>query len=174
MQRDGFEVSEKFPCVYFNPVRQLRVVTHVDDFLVGGPRHELDWLKQALEKEFELTSTIVGPEHDASLETKFLGRSIRWTNQGIEYGGDERHARALLDAYSMDTSRPVGTPGAVEDKSIKEDDLEETMLQKDRAKKFRVAAARLNYMALDRGDMSFAAKEVSRAMASLPRPTRSG
>ena len=60
MRRLGFEPCVKTPCVYYHPDRDLRVCTHVDDFLCGGEREHLRWLKTELEKEFEMKSEVLG------------------------------------------------------------------------------------------------------------------
>ena len=60
MNKLGFEESIVQPCVYYNKLRDLRVVTHVDDFLCGGPRDALLWLKKNLQNEFELKHEVLG------------------------------------------------------------------------------------------------------------------
>ena len=37
----GFYESKTSPCVYFNPLTEVRLVTHVDDFLCTGPEEQL-------------------------------------------------------------------------------------------------------------------------------------
>ena len=162
----GFEASIVQPCVYFHRSRDLRIVTHVDDFLCGGPKASLLWLRKQLQNEFELKSQILGDGVGEDRAVKFLGRTIRWESHGIEIEGDNKHVKVLLEEWNMSTSKPVTTPGTSEekdgDKNIEEDEL----LVGDEATFYRRAAARLNYMALDRMDLSFAAKEIARTMAT--------
>ena len=69
----------------------------------------------------------------------------------------------------MEDSKPLSSPGAaVEKPSPNERAEEEAMLGKDESRIYRRAAARLNYMSLDRADLSYSAKEAARGMA---RPT---
>ena len=57
-------------------------------------------------------------------------------------------------------------PGVAEEKSSREHDDEEVR-DKEQCRAYRRAAARrLKYMAQDRADLAYTAKEVSRAMAS--------
>ena len=70
----------------------------------------------------------------------------------------------------MGNSRAVSSPGAAGEKpNENEQQDEESELDAEGSKTYRRAAARLNYMALDRADISFASKEASRGMA---KPTK--
>ena len=164
----GFTGSLKYPCVFYHEGMELKVVTHVDDFLCVGPSASLEWLREQMEKKFAITSKMLGPKHESGTEqeVEFLGRSIRWCREGIEYEGDEKHAKTLVKDWGMDQSKSVGTPGTSEEKAKIENDEELPSLNGSEAKRYRAAAARLNYLAQDRPDLAFAAKEVSRAMSS--------
>jgi len=166
MNNLGFKTSVKFPCVYFNRQRGLKVVTHVDDFLCTGNPAHLNWMLKELKKEFELTSAVMGPSDVEVQEATFLGRRIRWTRDGIEYEGDERHTKILLQEWDMKEAKATNTPGVTEVKKAEDDIQEDVILSKEDAKNYRRAAARINYMAQDRVDLGFAAKEVSRCMSS--------
>ena len=161
----GFKANMVFPQVYYHTERDLRVLVHVDDFLCSGPKHQLRWLTAQLTKEFELKSQILGPDVDEFKEVKFLGRSLRWKDHGIELEGDVKHAKILLDEWNLDCGNAVRTPGASEDKRLETKEHDE-LIDKVKTKAYRRAAARLNYMALDRIDLGFASKECSRGMAN--------
>ena len=45
-----------------HPVRDIRVVTHVDDFLVAGENDDLVWLRDEMSKKYELKVQIAGWE----------------------------------------------------------------------------------------------------------------
>ena len=166
MHRLGFTSSKKFPCIYHHVEKDIKVLAHVDDFLCTGELSHLQWILRELSKEFEMTHEVLGPGHGEKREVKFLGRLIQWKQTGLAYQGDPSHARILLDEWQMDQSRPVGTPGIAEEKHDKIPELEAKKLSPEAAKTYRRAAARLNYMAQDRADLSFAAKEASRGMSS--------
>jgi hypothetical protein len=84
--------------------------------------------------------------------------------------GDKKHVKILLDEWDMSNSRVVSSPGAAEEKAnLSEKQNEEELIPDLESTVYRRAAARLNYMALDRADLSYAAKECSRGMA---KPTR--
>ena len=167
MKSLGFKMNPIFPCVYFHPERDLTVLTHVDDFLCGGEKQHLKWLQKMLSMEFELKGEILGNLHDEAKETSFLGRTIRITGDGLEFEGDVKHVQVLLDEWDMDKCKSVSSPGTADEKANLEiKKMEETLLDAGVFKVFRRAAARINYMAQDRADLSFSAKEVSRGMAN--------
>ena len=59
-----------------HPVRGLRIVAHVDDFLVTGPKSELVEIHRQLQVGYEVDGDILGFEADEKREGKFLGRRI--------------------------------------------------------------------------------------------------
>ena len=89
----------------------------------------------------------------------------RINKESIEYEADPKHVELLLREWEMETARPVVTPGVAEEKRNMDDVQENEVLDKVKAKEYRRAAARLNCLALDRADLSFATKEISRSMA---------
>ena len=67
----------------------------------------------------------------------------------------------------MEGSKAVGTPGTTEGQRAAEGgEKEEDYLVGQRATRYRRMVARLNYLAQDRPNLSFAVKEVARTMAS--------
>ena len=70
-----------------------------------------------------------------------------------------------MDEWEMEKSKSVTSPGTPEEKAnLEGKQKEEELLDDSESKTYRRAAARINYMALDRTDLSYAAKEVSRGM----------
>ena len=58
----GFHASRTAACVYSHPQTRLRVVAHVDDFLVSGCRRELVALKEEFQQRFDCDGDILGDE----------------------------------------------------------------------------------------------------------------
>ena len=162
----GFQRSLKYPCVYLHVKKELKVVTHVDDFICSGQRKQLEWLREELGKEFAMTHEILGPADDEVKMAKYLGRTISWTRSGIEYKGDANHAKILLEEWDLEEGRAVVTPGVADEKAHRDDETNIQPLDRDASRVYRRTAARINYMAQDRADLSFTAKELSRAMAN--------
>ena len=106
---------------------------------------------------------ILGENHGEHKEVEFLGRKIRLTNEGLEYEAGEKHVQALLQEWSLDGCREVSTPGVgSERKDLKTQDQ---ALGKEEAARYRRGAAICNYLSLDRCDIAYSTKEVSRGMA---------
>ena len=84
----GFVESVTAPCVYYNRVTGVRLVTHVDDFLCIGPRRELKQFHTELANTLELKCELLGPGQGESRQGSFLGRTIEWHDWGIAWRGD--------------------------------------------------------------------------------------
>ena len=97
MARLGFEECRMTIGVYIHQTRDLRVVTHVDDFLVAGEIQHLKWLRDELQKTYELKVQIARWQSGDCPELSFLGRIIprQRTHRGVEY------ERVLLRQHSL-------------------------------------------------------------------------
>ena len=91
----GFDSCVTSHCVDFHSKRDIRVVTHVDDFAVTGSLEELKWFEKCISKEFEVKSEILGPGINELKEVKFLGRIIKWKKDGLTYEADPKHVGIL-------------------------------------------------------------------------------
>ena len=90
---------------------------------------------------------------------------MRWCDAGLEYEADPRQAEKLIEELQFDDGvNSCVTPGVKVGLSQIEEDKP---LNPERHTIFRALAARANYLAADRPDCQFAAKEVCRWM-SLP------
>ena len=89
---------------------------------------------------------------------------IRWTETGLEYEADPRQAERLLEGLGLDDGCKVAaTPGL---KPLVEQLKEDVPLPASSFTEFRGQAARSNYLAADRIDLQFGAKEICRFMSS--------
>ena len=112
MKELGLIESAVFPCVYFNPVTGSVCVAHVDDFLIVGERGELDKIYGGLKKKYEMKGEYFGPNPGEAKEVKFLGRTLRWTNEGIEVEGNRRHVEEIVSELGLSKGKPVTTPSS--------------------------------------------------------------
>ena len=114
----------------------------------------------------------MGHDADCVQELKFLGRTISLTSTGIAWEGDRRHAESFVKKLTEEFAEvPDGgakrcnwngakTPG------VKLDHVPERVrLSTVKAKSYRGLAALANFMAQDRADIGYAAKEVSKTMS---------
>jgi hypothetical protein len=150
---------------FTHPERDLRAVVHVDDFLLSGESHQLQWFRDHFAKKYELKVEVAGWAHGDSRGLQFLGRAIRLTQTGIELEGDDKHVEMMEKEWDMAHSNPVATPYVKLDATVTGAQVEATNLNSADATFYRRAAARINYSALDRPDLSFASRVASSHMS---------
>ena len=105
----------------------------------------------------------MGPGPADDKEGTILNRIVRWTDDGIEWEADPRQSEKLVSECGLDGAKGVATPGV---RISSAEALADKPLDKKLQTPFRGAAARANYLAQDRMDVQFAAKEICRAMAT--------
>ena len=86
----------------------------------------------------------------------------------MEYEPDQRHADLVIEQAGVSHCKPVNTPCCSEAEYDEAKRLESEYLRGEEATLYRGIAARLNYLALDRSDIQYCAKEIAKHMA---RPT---
>ena len=80
----GFRRGIGAPTVFVNEVTGVRVVVHGDDFTFAGVKDELIKVKNAMAEWYEIKMRgILGSEPNETKEIKILGRTVKWTSEGI-------------------------------------------------------------------------------------------
>ncbi len=159
----GFKQGTASPCLFRHPNRQIALSVHGDDFTAAGAKPDLDWYESKMKEHYELTTQPrMGPGAEDAKEAVVLNRIIRWTDKGVEMEADPRQAEKLISECGMEGVNTVATPGIRVSFAEAENDHP---LPDHLHTAFRGAAARANYLAADRLDCQFAAKEVCRWMA---------
>ena len=167
MKGIGYIQSRYSPSIFYHPVHHLRTLVHGDDFMTAGARAGVQWLQQQLATRFTISTKIVGNGTNEVREARLLGRIVRLTPEGWEYEADQRHAELLAKSLNLEAAKGVKSPG--EDAKPQDETLNGEPLLGKEASEYRALAARANYLAQDRSDIAFAAKECCRGMAL---PTR--
>ena len=172
LESAGFKRGIGAPTVFHNPRTGVRVVVHGDDFTFAGVREELEKVREKMKEWYEVKDRgIMGSEEGELKEVVILGRTVRWTRDGLDYEGDPKHRQTLMKTMELDEgSNYVGSP-SVRDVEGSEWGSDEVELQGSERRKYREMTARLNYMGQDRSDVQYATKELSVQMA---KPTRGG
>jgi len=85
MEELGFKGLISTPCVNYNKSSGVRVVAH--GFLCTGPKGALEELERELGKRFSMKGQMLGPGLEEQKEGKFLGRTIMWKGEGLEWQG---------------------------------------------------------------------------------------
>ena len=152
----GLQECSTQPGIYFCAKRKLYIVSHVDDFLCVGSTEDLEWFRESLASKFEIKSKMLG---STGGQLSFLGRTIRSTDNGIEFEADQKHVRVLLQEWGMENCNPCDTPLGEEAK------IGTAEMSTIDAKKYRRAAARINYLSQDRPDLNVAGRVLAMHMA---------
>lgn len=98
-----------------------------------------------------------GPGPSDAKEAAILNRIIGWTEKGIEYAADPRQEEKLVAECGMTNTNTCATPEVrLSFDQVAGDKELPTHLHTG----FRGAAARANYLAADRLDCQFGAKEI--------------
>jgi hypothetical protein len=162
----GFAKGRASPCCYFHPVLEVRCIVHGDDFVLTGRAWALDEVKAGMHERFLLKELgRLGGGPGELRELRVLNRVIRWTTSGLKYEADPRHAEIVVRGVAG-AEKALSAPGThSKDFETTADDKE---LPDGVARLFRSFAARANYLAMDRPDISQATKELCRRM-SAPR-----
>ena len=107
----------------------------------------------------------LGSRADRASEIKFLKRVIQLEERGLSYEADPTFVDRLLEEWDMQNCKAALTLGT---KEKHQEEGEETMvlLGTAEAVAFMRGVATLNYLSLDRPDISFTSKEVSRKMSN--------
>ena len=76
-----------------------------------------------------------------------LGRTVTWTEEGLEWKADPKHRQMILDYFGFDEgTRPLTVNG---DKDEEFEVGDDELLGKSEATAYRGLAARLNYLSQD-------------------------
>eukprot|EP00974_Lingulodinium_polyedra_P023778 2300619-Lingulodinium_polyedra.AAC.1 len=183
----GFIQGRASPCCFVHGSRDLRCMVHGDDFVFAGTDADLVWVEAEMHQRFlmKVVGKLGGDDGDGK-QLCILNRVVTWEEHGITYEADPRHAEALARDFGGH-GPAVGTPGAKEvrargdggrrvaggdwldegpGRGCQREDLDDDApLDAATASWFRSGAARANYLALDRPELSFAAKELCRRMS---------
>ena len=150
----------------------MKCVVHGDDFTVLGAESDLKWFAREFAKHFEIKiRDILGPDTGDAREMRILNRIVRWTADGLEYEADQRHAEIIVKEMVLETAAKVNTPGTrssaeVRVRSNPDQQPESRQLSAEMSTQYRQLGARANYLATDRGDITFASKEICRDMSA--------
>ena len=166
LQKNGFEIGKASPCNFAHASRDLALTVHGDDFTAVGPEEELRWFKSIMEKQYEVKTKLLGPEEGMEREVRVLNRTISWEADGIRYEPDQRHAEIIVQEMGLEGGNSVVTPILADEPDVKEQREKSAELSPQEASRYRAIVARLNYLALDRPDLQYAAKSACRHMAA--------
>ena len=107
----GFKDSRFHPGFFHHEGRDIALVSHVDDLLIGGTSEDLVWSRKSIGKKYAIKGTDIENAKDG---LKFLGRRIGRRGHGYVWSADPKHREILLDEWGLVNANPVSTPVATE------------------------------------------------------------
>ena len=129
MLKIGFTQGEASPYTFSHEGKGLRCYIHGDDFVTVGTDKELKWMKQELEKAYELKTQVLGPSKEDLQQVRALNRIMTWKSHGISYEADPRHAEIVIKELGLSDAKGVVTLGTKEEgttKDHKDEKLQDT------------------------------------------------
>ena len=165
LQSLGFRVGKASTCNFTHTGRSINLTVHGDDFAIVGPAAQIGWLSRKMQERYDIKLDVLGPDEGQQREVKILNRILRWTDGGLEYEADQRHAELLIKEMGLQGSKSAVTPSIPETSEMQELRADEELLSEAEASRYRGIAARINYLAIDRPDIQFACKGACRWMA---------
>ena len=91
--------------------------------MATGRMIELSWLRSALGRSLEVKSTIIGPNADQERSITILNRTVTWSEEGIKWEADPRHAEAIVEALGLQMASGVAAPCTEEIKQLGDRDF---------------------------------------------------
>ncbi len=162
----GFARGRASPCCYFHAALDVRCIVHGDDFVLTGRVQALEEVKAGMHARFLLKELgRLGGGQGELREMRVLNRVIQWTPAGLKYEADPRHAEIVVRGVAG-AERSLSAPGTSSKEFEAAPGDGESLLPERTASLFRSFAARANYLALDRPDISQATKELCRRMSA--------
>ena len=87
-------------------------MVHGDDFTLLGARKDLDWFRERIQEKYPVKFRgRLGPTDQDDKEIRILNRIITWTEEGILYEADQRHAEIIIREMNLKSdSKTAVTP----------------------------------------------------------------
>ena len=186
MATHGFRIGKASPVLFCHHQRSLTCHVRADDFVVSGEPVDLVWMRNELGSKLEINTATLGDEPAMFKEVKILNRKLCWHDGvGISYEADQKHAEAIIretGASNLTSLKITMSKESKEDVRDKTDDIVEKrmfgklgmkeqplighILSPAETTRKRAWAATANFLAIDKGDIVYCAKELTRHMAT--------
>lgn len=159
----GFRRGVASPTVFHWAERDVQCVVHGDDLTFLGRDSDLKSVAKHMQGWYQLKiRAIPGADKGDDKSITILGRVVTWTNEGVEYKADPKHAAMIVEQAGLsDGSKALIAPAPKE-----QDESDEVPLEYGEARRYREIAARANYLVADRADIAHAVKELCKGMAN--------
>ena len=129
--------------------------------MITGKPENLKWLREQLEKSFQVKTQLLGPGEQYMQQAKILNKVITWhPKKNINYETDPRHVEITGQQLKLESAKSVATPSTKEEGRTA--DNQDEPLGEEQTTKYRALVARCNYLNPDRPDIACSVKELAR------------
>ena len=104
---------------------------------------------------------------------RILNRTVTWSNQGITYEADQRHAEICLKEIGLaESNRLVSTPTDRSAKDLRnrdllnKEELSQELLNPSTTTRYKAIVARLDHLGTDKSEIQFAIKDLGKHLLS--------
>ncbi len=98
----GFVRGLSCGVVFYHKGRDISLAVHGDDFTFCGREMDLLWIKKLLPTWLEIkVRGMLGHDEKDDKEIIILGRTLRWTQDGLEYEADPKHRKMILEHFGI-------------------------------------------------------------------------
>ena len=105
--------------MFYHPKTHVRVVVHGDDFTLACTESEVSKIQAKMHEWYDVkVRGILGSGKLDVREIEVLGRSLTWTEEGLEYEGSDKHRRSLLEGLGMNEESKAVKSAAVKPEEI--------------------------------------------------------
>ena len=159
LQHLGLQRSKAEPNIFMTPTRDCYILVYVDDLLFLGEQQVVDKLFTAIQQHLLLRPT---GTFEPGKTVSFPGRNI--TNNGDSYdiSLSQDYVVNILEENNMLNCNPAPAPGTTALKTPTADH-EQPLSQEEHAA-YRRTVGKLQWMTYTRPDISYATKELARAL----------
>ena len=112
MEEAGFVTGLATVCIFFHKEKNIRVVEHIDDFIIEGAEYDLRWVEATLRKKYIVkVRAILGPERTDDKVADILNRVVEWKDEELWYEADPRHVEKMLNDMELERFKESVEPG---------------------------------------------------------------
>ena len=147
-------------CIFVHFGKFIFAEIHGDDSFAIGPRESIVWFREFMQEHFECrVGDIIGPEVSDAHQGKFLKKPFWVDESGWHYEADPKHIEQLVRRHGCEGAKGSDTTGSHE---VGLGDNEK--LTPGPAGQYRSDAGTFMYVANDRFDIKYPAKELMRCI----------
>ena len=93
----GFKAGKATTCALHHEERDMLAVVRGDDITVLAGQGGVGWVKEHLMSRYNIKlSAALGPGRNDDKSVRILNRIVTWTDEGLEYEADQRHAELIV------------------------------------------------------------------------------